>query len=136
MKDYFYLRSDILYNLIFNRIMKMLSMERKLVFLFRRSALFLFGLLVCISVSAQVSGVVSDGQTGDPLIGASVFVKGTTTGTITDIDGSYSINASGQDVLVFSFVGYQELEVPVANRSTIDITLEVGKLLDEVVVTG
>lgn len=116
--------------------MKMLSMERKLVLLLRRSGLFLLGLLFCMSVSAQVSGVVTDGQTGDPLIGASIFVKGTSTGTISDIDGSYTIDAPGSGVLVFSFVGYEELEVPVSNRSNVDVTLQVGKLLDEVVVTG
>lgn len=85
---------------------------------------------------AQVSGVVTDASTGEALIGASVFVKGTSVGTITDIDGSYSIEAGAADVLVFSFVGYEEIEEVVGNRTTVDIGMNVGELLDEVVVTG
>ncbi|MFT7589909.1 MAG: TonB-linked SusC/RagA family outer membrane protein, partial [Limisphaerales bacterium] len=95
----------------------------------------LFMLITCIGY-AQVSGIVLDGDNGDPLIGASIFVKGTTTGTITDLDGSYSIDASADDVLVFSFTGFTELEEAVGGRSTVDVSLQIGTYLDEIVVTG
>jgi len=85
---------------------------------------------------AQVSGTVTDAESGEALIGASIFVKGTQTGTITDIDGTYSLDAGADDVLVFSFVGYTDQEEAVAGRSTVDVALAVGELLDEVVVTG
>ncbi len=86
-------------------------------------------------VSAQVSGVVSD-ENGDPLLGASVFVKGTNIGTITDLDGSYSIDAGPNAFLIFSFVGYRVQEVPVAGQSVVNVSLSQGELLDEIVVTG
>ncbi len=92
--------------------------------------------LMSTMMMAQVSGVVSDAETGEPLIGASVFVKGSTVGTITDLDGSYSIDAAATDILVISFVGYTEIEELVGSRSTIDASLSVGELLGEVVVTG
>ncbi len=85
---------------------------------------------------AQVTGVVTDGETGDPLIGASVLVKGTQKGTITDLDGAYSIDAAGDQVLVFSYTGYSGIEEPVNNRSIVDVVLKAGQLLEEVVVTG
>lgn len=95
-----------------------------------------FFMLISMVGYAQVSGVVLDGDSGEALIGASVFVKGTSTGTITDLDGSYTIDAGANDVLVFSFVGYTEMEEAVNGRTTIDVTMQVGSLLDEVVVTG
>ena len=87
-------------------------------------------------LQAQVTGIVTDGKNGEALIGASVTVKGTAVGTITDIDGSYSISATASDVLVFSFVGYNEFEATVGNRTSIDVGMVAGELLDEVVVTG
>ncbi len=93
-------------------------------------------MLISVVGYAQVSGVVTDGDTGEALIGASVFVKGTQTGTITDIDGSYTVDAPSDAILVFSFVGYSDVEESVAGRSTIDVVMQVGALLDEVVVTG
>jgi len=99
-------------------------------------AVMLCGLFLSLGVSAQVTGVVTDGKTGDALIGASVTVKGTSVGTITDIDGSYSLDAKANDVLVFSFVGFDNFEAVVGNSPTIDVALSAGKLLNEVIVTG
>lgn len=98
-------------------------------------AVFL-GVFFHAELAAQVSGIVTDGSTGEALIGASVTVKGSTVGTITDIDGSYSINANSNDVLIYSFVGYDEFEATVGNRTSIDVGMVAGALLDEVVVTG
>lgn len=84
-----------------------------------------------------VSGKVTD-ETGDALIGVSVVVMGTTTGTITDIDGNYSLEvSSGSAVLNFSFVGMESQSIEVGGRSVINITLREAAIgLDEVVVTA
>ena len=116
--------------------MKILSMKKLLRINFRSLSLAVFCALLSTVMTAQVTGVVSDASTGEPLIGASIFIKGSTVGTISDIDGSYSIDANANDVLVFSFVGYNDVEETVGNRTSIDVGLAVGELLDEVVVTG
>ena len=67
----------------------------------------------------QVSGKVTD-TAGEPLIGATVVVVGTTTGTTTGIDGSYTINAAADSQLKFSFIGYAEQTVNVGARSVTD----------------
>lgn len=101
--------------------------------------ILLFGLTNTFMVFAQreVTGVVSD-DLGDPLPGAAVLVKGTSSGTVTDIDGEYAISVPGNDaILVFSFLGYNSLEVEVGNQSNIDVQLEQAiSGLDEVVITG
>jgi TonB-dependent starch-binding outer membrane protein SusC len=85
----------------------------------------------------SVSGTVKDSN-GVPLPGASIAVKNTKTGTVTDIDGKYSIKISDKGgILVCSFVGMQSQEVAVVNQKTIDIVLQEQKnALDEVVVIG
>ena len=84
----------------------------------------------------QVSGTILD-ETGMPLPGVSILLKGTTRGTTTDLDGKYSIAAPADGVLVFSFIGYNNIEETVGSRSKIDLTLtpDVSNL-DEVVVVG
>lgn len=85
----------------------------------------------------DVSGIVSSAEDGSPVIGVTVMLKGTTTGTITDIDGRYTIEAEEGDVLVFSYVGYQTQEVTVVSNVSIDIVLEIDATqLEEVVVIG
>ena len=63
-----------------------------------------------------VSGVVTDAANGEALIGANVLVKGTSSGTITDIDGSFSLSASEGDVLVISYAGYSCRFITLINR--------------------
>ncbi|MFI1771123.1 TonB-dependent receptor [Thalassobellus citreus] len=82
----------------------------------------------------EVSGVVLD-DTSQPLPGVSVIVKGTTTGTITDFDGNYSLSANNGDVLVFSYVGYDTQELTVTG-SKLNVTMKSGVALDEVVLVG
>jgi len=105
----------------------------------KRFTLLLFALVLSVgSIMAQrtVSGVIID-DSGEALIGANVLVKGTTVGTVTDIDGSYSIDVpDGSNTLVVSSVGYATQEYDVTGLSSLDITLETGELLSEVVVTG
>ena len=90
-----------------------------------------------IDQQLQITGVVKD-TNGEPMIGATVMVKGTGTGTITDIDGKYSVSVPGnKSVLTFSFVGYTTKEVTVGNQKSINVTLsEDSKMIDEVVVIG
>ncbi len=85
----------------------------------------------------QVTGTVVD-ENGNPLPGVNVVVKGTTIGTMTGIDGKYTLNVPDQNsFLVASFIGYVTSEVPVGNRNVIDITLTSEALaLEEVVVVG
>ncbi|MEM1326599.1 MAG: TonB-dependent receptor [Bacteroidota bacterium] len=94
-------------------------------------------LLSMVALSAQqIQGTITDAD-GISLIGASVLVKGTSTGTVTDIDGNYSINAESGDILIFSYTGYATQEVEVGTQTNLDVTLETdAALLSEVVVTG
>jgi len=100
--------------------------------------LFLAGL--CSFGMAQelaVKGVVTSEEDGVPLIGANILVKGTNVGTVTDIDGAYAIAAPSDATLVFSYIGYQPREVPVAGRNQIDVALGVNpNVFEEVVVVG
>ncbi len=98
---------------------------------------FLFFVMGSSYAQQRVSGTVYDGETNETLIGANVLVNGTTVGTITDIDGSFSINMpEGTNELVVSFAGYSEQVIAVDGRSNIDIRMAAGELLDEIVVVG
>lgn len=85
-----------------------------------------------------VTGTVTSAEDGSPMIGASVLIKGTTTGTIADLDGNYSIDVpSGSDILIFSFIGFVAQEIEVGSQTRIDVVLEPERIgLDEVVVIG
>jgi TonB-linked SusC/RagA family outer membrane protein len=84
----------------------------------------------------SVSGNVSD-ESGVPLPGVNVVIKGTDTGTTTDFDGNYSISVSDNDVLNFSFVGFMEKEIEVSGADSFDILMESGSdELEEIVLTG
>ena len=100
------------------------------------SLFLLIGLTAAGISQKTISGVVSDASNGEALIGANVLVKGTSTGTITDIDGSYSLRANEGDVLVISYAGYTDQEVAIGASNTVNVALAAGKLLDEVVVVG
>ena len=84
-----------------------------------------------------ISGTVLDEQ-GQPLPGANVVLKGTTTGVQTDFDGNFSLdNVPGNGILVFSYIGYVSQEIPINNRTSLNVTLlEDTQALDEVVVVG
>ena len=82
-----------------------------------------------------VKGSVVD-ENGLPLIGVGVFVKGTTNGVVTDNNGQFSINARPTDILVFSSVGFEDLELPASSDLSIVVMREDRELLDEVIVIG
>ncbi|WP_339925946.1 SusC/RagA family TonB-linked outer membrane protein [uncultured Cyclobacterium sp.] len=87
---------------------------------------------------ARISGKVTDKMTGESLPGVNITIKGTTSGTISDIGGEFSINLPSDDsILIFSFIGFKTMEIPVNGRSILNIQLsEEESGLDEVVVTA
>ena len=96
------------------------------------------GTLPGVSAERNLKGKVTD-ETGQGLPGVSVIIKGTSTGTVSDSEGSYAINVpdQGNAILVFSFVGYISKEIPAGNQSTLDVKLAVdSRALEEVVVVG
>lgn len=106
----------------------------------RKLCLFFFLLLSVMIVGAQqklsITGTVTD-NTGAGLPGVSILVKGTSTGTVTGIDGDYKLEATSGATLVYSFIGFVSQEVLVGNQSTIDIQMEESMVgLDEVIVVG
>ena len=106
----------------------------------KKLILALASLGICLSLSAQttnISGTVTD-EKGEPLIGVGVLVEGTTLGTVTDLDGHYTLDVPADAVnLVFSFIGLSDQTVAIAGRTTIDVVLkEDTTFLDEVVVVG
>ena len=98
---------------------------------------FLFSIGCSIwGISQTISGTLTD-DVGEPLIGATILVKGTSTGTVTDFDGTYSIEASEGATLLFSYTGYADQEIVVGAQTVIDIAMaEDIAQLSEVVVTG
>ena len=103
--------------------------------------LLLTFLFIPFSVFAQtrtIEGSVTDAQTGEAIIGATVNIKGTTKGTITDMNGFFSLeDVTGEDILVISFVGYETMEIAVEDRTNFDVQLDLDLTeLDEVVVVG
>ena len=96
-------------------------------------------LLTSASAFAQtktVTGTVTDAA-NEPLIGASVLVQGTSTGTITDMDGNFSIDVNPNQILTISFIGYETKTIPVSNQKTLNVVLqETVNQLDELVVVS
>src|SRR5690242_3953765 len=104
-----------------------------------RSATVLFLTVLTFSALAQkrqISGTVTDPQ-GNAIPGVNVILKGTNLGTATDASGSFSIDAADNDVIQFSFIGFQPQEIAVGNRTRIDVQmLEDVATLEEVVIVG
>jgi len=90
------------------------------------------------SYQASVSGKITNASTGDAMPGVNIQIKGTTLGTISDINGTYSLSIPARDVvLIFSFIGYQSKEIAISGQSVINVTLESQITgLEEVVVIG
>ncbi len=97
--------------------------------------ILLFGIAI---VNAQtISGTVKSGADGTSIPGVSIIVKGTNTGTVSDLDGNFSIAAPPQSTIVFSYIGFLNKEVAVGNQTNLDIILdENNQSLDEIVVTA
>lgn len=98
--------------------------------------LLIFGVFSILSAQRTISGTIKD-QSGEPLIGASLLIKGTSTGTISDFDGGYSLTVpEGATTLVVSYTGFSTEEVEIGTQSEIDIVLAEGVLLNEAIVTA
>lgn len=107
----------------------------------------IFGLLLFVFLSSPIqaqqsdartiSGTVVDSETGETIPGVNIIIKNTTQGTVTDIDGKFSMEVRSEDVVVFSFVGYIKQEVPVGDKTKLDVSLvSNAQELGEVVVIG
>lgn len=108
----------------------------KALFIMMGSWLMFTGLSAQSKPTINVKGTVTD-QSGQTVIGASVHIKGTTNGTMTDLDGNYQINVPSDATLVFTFISYQSKEVLVAGKNVINVVLtEDSKMLEDVVVIG
>ena len=103
--------------------------------LFVISCIWLMG--ISLFAQSTITGKVTAKDDGQPLPGVNIVVKGTTTGTITDFDGNYSLQAEAAAVLVYSFVGYVPQEVVVGNIKVINVSLASESIgLNEMVVTA
>jgi len=103
---------------------------------FMMLVLLVFNFTGALAQEKTISGTITD-QSGLPLPGVNIIVKGTTNGTQSDFDGNYSINASAGDVLTFTYVGQKNVERTIGAANTINITMEEdATALDEVVVTA
>ena len=100
--------------------------------------LLLFSFVLSAQQQHTVTGTVTEGATGDPAIGVTVLVKGSTIGTVTDIDGKYTLSNVPQDAtIVFSYIGMLTIEEPLNGRSVVSVIMaEDVQALDEVVVIG
>ena len=108
-------------------------MVKKLLLFF----VLVLGAYPMLAQSKTVTGTVTDATDGSPLPGVNVLVQGTTTGSQTDFDGNYSIEASSGDVLVFSFIGMKTRSVTVGASNTVNVSMEEdAEQLGEVVVTA
>ena len=86
--------------------------------------LMMLGIQLSMAQERQVTGTVTDASDGTPLPGVTIVIKGTITGTSTDIDGHYALNVPGDVVLVFSFVGMKSQEIAIGTKKVIDVKLE------------
>jgi iron complex outermembrane receptor protein len=108
----------------------------------KRITIFLFLLIMAISQLANaqattISGTVTDKDSGESLVGVSVVIKGTTQGTVTDINGTYQLSVPVGSTVAYSFIGYTTVEIPIENQSVINIELSSEfEQLDELIVIG
>src|SRR5690554_783039 len=105
-------------------------MKRKLTMFL---ALFFIG-IGFLTAQTQVRGTVVD-EVGEPVIGATIQIQGTTQGTVTDIDGDFTLSAPADGILVVSYVGYETQEVPVSANVRV-VLRDDTEILDELVVTA
>ncbi len=105
-------------------------------FIFMLPPAKVMGALIQNVEEVQVSGTVTD-ESGQPLPGATIVEQGSRNGTITDSDGNYQIKVRDEAILVISFVGYVQAEIPVAGKTRIDLSMEPDlESLEEVIVVG
>jgi len=113
-------------------------MKRKITNLILFFLVIIIGIPEVLAQDITVRGKVTSREDGQPLPGVTVLIQNTTVGTVTDIDGNYSINVpSGSNVLTYSFIGFVGQTIQINNRSTIDVVMVTDtRQLSEVVVTA
>jgi TonB-linked SusC/RagA family outer membrane protein len=114
-------------------------MHNRLIYIVWKICLVLLGIFSFLSVSAQtkVTGKIIGVDDKQPIIGASVKIKGSSAGTVTDATGSFTLNVKPTDVLTISYIGYSPQDITVGNETVLTISLQpASKSLNEVVVTG
>lgn len=97
--------------------------------------LFLFAVQLLCAQTKTITGTVVD-ENGMPLPGVNILLKGTSAGTQTDFDGAYSLEAAEGSTLIFTYVGFTNQEIAVGSSNTLDVKMEAGEALDEVIVVG
>lgn len=107
-------------------------MKRRLMLFY---AYLLIGIGLAIAQTSQISGVVLSAEDGEPIVGASILVQGTTAGTITDIDGKFSVKVNKGGKLQISYLGMKTVTLTAKNNMTVKLESDT-EVLDEVVVTG
>jgi hypothetical protein len=108
-------------------------MKQKVIFMLLFS--ILTGVQCLIAQQTGITGVVVGESDGEPLIGATVLVKGTSQGTVTDIDGKFSLNVSANATLIISYVGMKTQEVPARANLRVELAAD-DQTLDEVMVVA
>ena len=112
-------------------------MKLKIMFLF--ACLFL-SIGIAIAQSSNATGRVLSAEDNEPIVGATVQIEGTDTGTITDLDGKFTINVpSSAQILVISFIGMETQKINIKEKNRTDLTIKLkptAEVLDEVLVTG
>lgn len=103
---------------------------------FLLTVISLFAVSFAFAQNIAVTGTVTDAADGSPVLGAYVLVKGTNNGTMTDDNGKYSINCASNAILVVTYIGYANLEIPVNGRTVVNAALKTANVLDEVVITA
>ncbi len=106
---------------------------------YSKAIVFVVALLLCNVTIAQrtITGTITDAENGEPLIGANILIVGTSTGTVTDFDGKYSLDLTdGATQLEFSYTGYSAQTITIGASDIIDVQMSAGELLDEIVVIG
>src|SRR5690625_7442165 len=129
LRSYHFQVSDFIWALEWKRFYKLLSVLLMLT---------AFSATTVIAQSHTVSGTVTDAATGEPLPGVNIMVVGSDVGTTTSPDGQYSLSIPDEnETLQFSYIGYQEVVIPVDGRSTVDVQLEMAVISgDELLVVG
>ena len=121
-------------------LLEQIKQQAKISYIIKENKQIVLSALNLLSSTQQntrkITGTIKD-QNGEPVIGANIVEKGTTNGTITDVEGQYSLEVTSKSVLVISYIGYVTQEVVVGNNNTVDVLLkEDTETLDEVIVIG
>ena len=101
----------------------------------KKCLLLMMSVMMSMSTFAQISGKVVDSKTGEPLVGATIQLRGTSQGAVADFDGNFELDNKGDYILIVTYLGYVTLEVPSQSNLTISLVPD-QNILNEVVITS